>query len=84
VARVACGGQERIALGNLALRRDWDRAPDHVEAMWRMLQHDEPDGVVIASGLSHSIVDSVAAVFAAVGLDRRDHDPTLARPSDIL
>jgi GDPmannose 4,6-dehydratase len=49
-----------------------------------MLQHDEPDDFVIATGLSHSIVDSVAAVFAAVGLDRRDHDPTLARPSDIL
>jgi GDPmannose 4,6-dehydratase len=86
-ARIASGRQKRLALGNLAIRRDWGWAPDYVEAMWRMLQHDEPDDFVIASGVSHSIAEFAAAAFAGVGLDWRDHvdhDPALTRPSDIL
>jgi GDPmannose 4,6-dehydratase len=86
-ASIAHRGQGRLALGNLAIRRDWGWAPDYVQAMWRMLQHDEPDDFVIASGISHSIEDFVATAFAEVGLDWRDHvehDAALARPSDIL
>jgi GDPmannose 4,6-dehydratase len=86
-ARIACGSRERLALGNLAIRRDWGWAPDYVEAMWRMLHHDEPDDFVVATGVSHSIGEFAAAAFAEAGLDWRDHvdhDPALARPSDIL
>jgi GDPmannose 4,6-dehydratase len=86
-ASIARGRQERLALGNLSIRRDWGWAPDYVEAMWKMLQRNEPDDFVIASGISHSIEEFVAIAFAEVGLDWRDHvgrDSTLARPSDIL
>jgi GDPmannose 4,6-dehydratase len=86
-AGIARGSQERLALGNLAIRRDWGWAPDYVEAMWRMLQRDEPDDIVIATGVAHSLEDFVAIAFAEVGLDWRnhvEHDPALARPSDLL
>src|SRR5262245_13602630 len=84
---IAGGSQERLALGNLATCRDWGWAPDYVEAMWKMLQRDEPDDFVIASGVAHSLEEFVAVAFAEVGLDWRDHvehDPALVRPSDIL
>jgi GDPmannose 4,6-dehydratase len=84
---IAGGSRERLALGNLAIRRDWGWAPDYVEAMWKMLQRDAPDDFVIASGVAHSLEDFVASAFAEVDLDWREHvthDPTLARPADIL
>jgi GDPmannose 4,6-dehydratase len=86
-ARIARGSVERLALGNLAIRRDWGWAPDFVEAMWKMLQREEPDDFVIASGVAHSLEEFVAAAFGQVGLDWRDHvehDPALTRPSEIL
>ena len=86
-ARIGAGNQERLTLGNLAICRDWGWAPDYVDAMWRMLQRDEPDDFVVASGTAHSLEDFAAAAFAKVGLDWRDHvdyDPSLRRPSDIL
>ncbi|HWF93992.1 MAG TPA: GDP-mannose 4,6-dehydratase [Xanthobacteraceae bacterium] len=86
-ARIARGSPERLALGNLAIRRDWGWAPDFVEAMWRMLQRNEPDDFVIASGTAHSLEEFVAAAFGQVGLNWRDHvehDPALTRPSDIM
>jgi GDPmannose 4,6-dehydratase len=85
-ARIGQGSRERLALGNLAIHRDWGWVPDYVEAMWAMLQQDSPDDFVIASGVSHSLEEFVAAAFAEVGLDWRehvDHDPSLKRPSDI-
>jgi GDPmannose 4,6-dehydratase len=86
-ARIANGSHERLVLGTLKVRRDWGWAPDYVEAMWKMIQCDEPDDFVIASGVSHSIEDFVAVAFAVAGLDWRDHvdhDPSLTRPSDIF
>ena len=85
-ARIGQGSRERLALGNLAVRRDWGWVPDYVEAMWAMLQLSAPDDFVIASGVSHSLEEFVAAAFAEVGLDWRDHvdyDQSLKRPSDI-
>jgi GDPmannose 4,6-dehydratase len=87
VARITSGSQERLAIGNLFIRRDWGWAPDYVEAMWRMLQCDKPDDFVVASGVAHSLEEFVAAAFLEVGLNWRDHvdyDPSLVRPSDIM
>jgi GDPmannose 4,6-dehydratase len=83
-ARIAAGSRERLALGNLSIRRDWGWAPDYVEAMWRMLQCDQPDDFVVASGIAHSLEELVAMAFAEVGLNWRDHidyDSSLARSS---
>jgi GDPmannose 4,6-dehydratase len=84
--RIAKGNGERLLLGDLSICRDWGWAPDYVDAMWRMLQQDQPEDFVVASGVSHSLQEFVAAAFGEVGLDWRDHverDPTLARPADI-
>jgi GDPmannose 4,6-dehydratase len=86
-ARIAAGSQERLALGNLSIRRDWGWAPDYVEVMWRMLQSDQADEFVVASGVTHSLEEFVATAFAAVGLNWRNHvdyDSSLVRPSDIM
>jgi GDPmannose 4,6-dehydratase len=86
-AKIAAGKRERLALGNLAIRRDWGWAPEYVEAMWRMLQRDEPDDFVVASGVAHSLEEFVATAFLKVGLDWRDHvdyDPSLVRSSEIM
>ncbi len=84
--RIAGGSRERLLLGNLSSKRDWGWAPDYVEAMRLMLQRDTADEFVIATGRAHSLEDFVAAAFAEVGLDWRDHvdfDAGLVRPSDI-
>jgi GDPmannose 4,6-dehydratase len=84
--RIAGGSRERLALGNVEVRRDWGWAPEYVEAMWAMLQRDVPEDFVIASGVSHALEEFVAAAFAAVQLDWRGHvdtDVSLRRPSDI-
>jgi len=85
-ARVGAGSNERLALGDLSIRRDWGWAPDYVEAMWKMLQCETPDDFVIATGVSHSLEQFVATAFAEVGIDWRervDYDPALTRPSEI-
>jgi GDPmannose 4,6-dehydratase len=85
-ARITHGSKDRLVLGDLSIRRDWGWAPDYVDAMWRMLQHAEPQDIVVATGVSHSLEDFVAAAFAEAKLDWRDHvdhDDSLARPSDI-
>ena len=85
--RIADGSPERLSLGNVDISRDWGWAPEYVEAMWCILQHDRPDDFVVATGRSHSLREFVEKVFAAVGLVARDHvdtDPCLARPTDIL
>ncbi len=84
--RIAQGSQERLRLGNIAIRRDWGWAPEYVEAMWLMLQQDKPDDYVIATGQSHSLEEFVAAAVAEVGVDWQDHvdiDPQLFRPTEI-
>lgn len=84
--RIAAGHSERLLLGNIEIERDWGWAPEYVDAMWRMLQLDQPDDFVIATGQAHSLARFVELTFAAVGLDWRDHvdvDPALYRPSDL-
>jgi GDPmannose 4,6-dehydratase len=86
VARIKLGLADELVLGNLDVRRDWGYAKEYVEAMWMMLQRDDPDDFVIGTGVSHSVRDFVDAAFACVGLMREDHvriDPDLARPADI-
>lgn len=85
-ARIAAGSTERLTLGNLSIFRDWGWAPNYVDAMWRMMQLDEPDDFVIATGQAHSLQDFVAEAFSQFGLDWRDHvdiDEVLFRPSEI-
>ncbi|MGP8049553.1 MAG: GDP-mannose 4,6-dehydratase [Desulfobaccales bacterium] len=84
--RIAAGSQEKLRLGNIAIQRDWGWAPEYVEAMWLMLQQEKPDDYVIATGVSHSLEEFVAAAFAQVGLEWRDHvviDPEFFRPTEI-
>ncbi len=84
--RIADGEREKLALGNIAIQRDWGWAPEYVEAMWRMLQGEQPDDFVIATGESRSLEEFVAAVFSEVGLNWRDHvvgDSSLLRPTDL-
>jgi GDPmannose 4,6-dehydratase len=86
-ARIRAGSRERLALGNLSIRRDWGWAPDYVEAMWKMLQCDQPDDFVVASGVAHSLEEFVATAFAEVELNWRDHvdyDFSLERSSEIM
>lgn len=71
--RIAKGSDETLVLGDLSIVRDWGWAPEYVDAMWRMLQLDEPDDFVIGSGRSHSLEAFVSAAFASLGLDWRDH-----------
>ena len=84
--RIAAGSGETLNLGNIDIERDWGWAPDYVEAMWAMLQLDEPEDFVIATGESRSLRDFMKAAFSAVGLNSDDHvqsDPALLRPADI-
>jgi GDPmannose 4,6-dehydratase len=78
--------QEKLWLGNLDAQRDWGYAPDYVEAMWMMLQAEEPDDFVIATGETHTVRDAVEIAFARQGLDPDEHveiDPKYYRPSEV-
>jgi GDPmannose 4,6-dehydratase len=86
VARIVLGLAGELRLGNLDARRDWGSAPDYVEAMWLMLQQDEPGEYVVASGETHSIRELCEVAFGHVGLDWRDHvvqDPRFYRPAEV-
>ena len=86
VARIQAGLQDQLYLGNLDAVRDWGYAPEYVEAMWRMLQHDEPDDYVVATGEAATVRDFLGAAFATVGLDWREHvrfDAKYERPSEV-
>jgi GDPmannose 4,6-dehydratase len=86
VARIKAGLQKRLSLGNLDAKRDWGFAGDFVEAMWLMLQKNQPDDYVIATGETHSVRDFLALAFAHAGLDWQlyvDIDPRLLRPSEV-
>ena len=72
-AAISLGLEQELRLGDLAARRDWGFAGDYVRAMWLMLQADEADDYVIATGEAHTVEEFVAAAFAHVGLDWRDH-----------
>jgi GDPmannose 4,6-dehydratase len=87
LARIKLGLQETIALGNLDSARDWGYAGDYVEAMWLMLQQDEPDDYVIASGATHTIRDLLDVAFRTAGYDDWapfvQKDPRFDRPAEV-
>ena len=86
VASIRLGLQEELALGNLDAARDWGYARDYVEAMWLMLQQDEPDDYVIATGEAHTVRELVDVAFEHAGLDPADHvriDPRFMRPAEV-
>ncbi len=85
-AAIAAGSTTPVRLGNLEARRDWGYAPEYVEAMWRMLQRDEPDDYLVATGVSHSVREFCEVAFALLGLDYRGHvetDAQLYRPAEV-
>jgi len=86
VARIKLGLADELRLGNLDSQRDWGFAGDYVEAMWRMLQQDEGDNFVIATGATHSIRDFLDIAFAHADLDWQDYvkkDPRYMRPAEV-
>ncbi|UCC93185.1 MAG: GDP-mannose 4,6-dehydratase [Thermoplasmata archaeon] len=85
-ASIGLGLTDTLSLGNLDARRDWGYAPDYVEAMWLMLQQDEPDDYVIATGRPHSVREMVQAAFTRAGVDDWEAhvrvDPRYYRPAE--
>jgi len=87
VARIKLGLQEKLTLGNLEAARDWGYAGDYVEAMWLMLQQDQPDDYVIATGETHTIRELLELAFAAAGIDGWEKyvesDERFMRPAEV-
>jgi GDPmannose 4,6-dehydratase len=86
VAKIKAGLSNEVRLGNLEAKRDWGHARNYVRAMWLMLQQDEPDDFVIATGETHSVREFVERAFAAVDLNYEDHviiDPQFYRPAEV-
>ena len=86
VARISAGLQAKLYLGNLDAIRDWGYAPEYVEAMWLMLQHNEPLDLVISTGQSNTVKDFVELAFGEVGLDWQKYvelDPRYLRPTEV-
>lgn len=86
IAQILAGREAKLYLGNLDARRDWGFAPEYVETMWQMLQQDEPDDYVVATGENHSVREFVELAFEMVGLDWRDYveiDPRYFRPTEV-
>jgi GDPmannose 4,6-dehydratase len=86
VARIASGMDEKLFLGNLDAQRDWGFAGDYVRAMWLMLQRDEPDDFVIATGETHTVRELCEIAFAHAGLDWQAHvvvDDKFLRPAEV-
>ena len=86
VARIKLGKRKGLRLGNMDAKRDWGFAGDYVEAMWLMLQQDEPDDYVVATGETTSVRDMCRIAFEHVGLRYEDHvqvDPALFRPAEV-
>ncbi len=86
VAKIKLGLQKELRIGNLDARRDWGFSGDYVEAIWLMLQQDEPDDFVVATGISHSVKDLVKVAFDHVGLDWKEYtisDPKFLRPAEV-
>jgi GDPmannose 4,6-dehydratase len=86
VARIKRGLQRELRLGNLESKRDWGYAGDYVRAMWLMLQQQQPDDYVVATGETHSVREFVEAAFGCVDLDWKNHvvqDPAFIRPAEV-
>ena len=86
VAKIKAGLASEVRLGNLDAKRDWGHARDYVRGMWLMLQQDEPDDFVIATGQTHSVREFCQLAFDAVGLDYEDYvavDPQFYRPAEV-
>lgn len=86
VARILAGQADSLRLGNLIACRDWGHARDYVDAMWRMLQQDDPDDYVVATGETHSVREFAEIAFSTVGLDYREYvvvDEQLYRPAEV-
>jgi len=86
VARIHAGLQDKLFMGNLDAKRDWGYAPEYVEAMWRMLQQDQGDDYVVATGETHSVREFLEVAFARVNKDYRDyvaHDARYERPAEV-
>ena len=85
-ARIKLGLVKEVRLGNLDARRDWGHAREYVRAMWLMLQQDESEDYVIATGEQHTVREFAELAFSHLGLDYRDHvvvDPQFLRPADV-
>jgi GDPmannose 4,6-dehydratase len=85
-ARIKLGLQDKLYLGNLDAMRDWGYAGDYVQAMWMMLQRDEPGDYVIATGETHTVREFLECVFGHAGLDIEKHveiDERLFRPHEV-
>lgn len=85
--RIANGSDEKLYLGNIDVERDWGWAPEYVEAMWRMLQQDQPDDYVIATGRTHKLSEFVQETFAYLNMDWRERvesNSEFLRPTDIM
>ena len=88
VARIHLGLQDKIVLGNLDTKRDWGYAPDYVESMWTMLQQDEPDDYVVATGKTHSLGEFLDSAFQHIGITDWEkyvgQDERYMRPADVF
>ena len=85
-AAISLGLQDKLLLGSLDGRRDWGYAPEYVDAMWRMMQHDKADDFVLATGTQYSVRDFLAAAFDAAELNWQDHigqDERYMRPAEV-
>jgi len=85
-ARIKRGLQDKLYMGNLDAKRDWGYAPEYVEAMWLMLQQDEPEDFVIGTGETHTVREFLELSFAHLGLDWRDLvdiDSRYLRPAEV-
>jgi GDPmannose 4,6-dehydratase len=86
VARIAAGQEQYVYMGNLDAVRDWGYAPEYVEGMWRMLQADEPDDYVLATGEAYTVRDFLVIAFEHAGLNWEDHvrfDDRYLRPTEV-
>jgi len=86
ISTILLGKQKDLFLGNLEPERDWGYAPEYVEMMWKMLQHDSPEDIVIGTGETHSVKEFVEEAFSYAGLDRKEYvktDPKYFRPTEV-
>ncbi len=87
VAKIHLGHTDHISLGNLDSKRDWGYAPDYVESMWKMMQHETPEDFVVATGTAYSIRDFLDIAFKWVGIDSWEkhikQDPRFMRPAEV-
>ena len=84
--RIAQGSSEQLHLGNISIERDWGWAPEYIQAMYLMLQQEQPDDYVVATGKSYTLAEFVAITFDYLGLNWQDHvmtDQSLLRPTDL-